>query len=164
MNTVLYNQCVKEHSDSLMRYAFKVCGSREDSADAVQEAYIRLWSHRGEVNSEKVKSWLFTAVYRILIDWYRKNKRIQNPGEMPEQAAEENLSIGHYSDPVVRALDSLSPTQKSIVMLRDIEEYPYEEIAEIMDLSLSQVKVYLFRARKKLRISLEPLRSGKKDK
>lgn len=161
MNTIFYNQCVKEHSDSLMRYAYKLCGNREDSADAVQEAYIRLWSHREEVNSEKVKSWLFTAVYRITIDWYRKNKKIVNPGQMPEGAEEGNLSIGQYSDPVVRALNSLSPTQKSIVMLRDIEDYPYEEIADIMDLNLSQVKVYLFRARKKLRNTLEPLRAGK---
>ena len=163
MNTAFYNFCIDEYSDKLMRYAYKMSNSEADSADAVQEAYTRLWKYRNKVAREKVKSWLFTTVYRILIDYYRKNKRISRPGVLPDSGVEEKSEMEDYSDAVFYALNRLSPAQKSIVILRDVEEYTYDEISKIMDLSLSQVKVYLFRARKNLRTTLSPINSLKKD-
>ena len=154
MKVVFYNSCVNNYSDVLMGYACRVCGDRAEAEDAVQEAFLRLWKYRTKVQPEGVKSWLFTCVYRILIDNYRKSGRVDHPGELPE--GETDDAYGQYdSREIVKlALSELTQVQKSIVILKDIEGYKYEEIAEMMDLSLSQVKVYLFRARKKLKESL----------
>lgn len=144
-----------------MGYAYRLSGNLTDSEDAVQEAFFRLWKNRSKVREEGVKSWLYTCVYRIIIDNFRKNKRIEVGGELPDNPMDDQNFEEIYSDPVQIALDSLSRVQKSIVLLRDIEEYAYEEIAEMMDLSLSQVKVYLFRARKKLHSKLRDLNPQK---
>ena len=56
---------------------------------------------------------------------------------------------------VERAVSILPPVQKSVILLRDLEGYSYKEIAEILDLNDSQVKVYLFRARKKIKKQLK---------
>jgi RNA polymerase sigma-70 factor (ECF subfamily) len=58
---------------------------------------------------------------------------------------------------VDRIVSILPPLQKSIILLRDLEGYSYEEIGEILDLSPSQVKVYLFRARNKVKKQLQHL-------
>jgi len=162
MNITTYNGFVRDFSDHLMRYACKVCGNSTNAEDAVQEAFIRLWDNRSKIDIPGVKSWLFTTVYRILIDQHRKNKRMEMWEELPDAAVEERFDSGDYSDDIKRALDALSPTQKSIVLLRDIEGYSYDDIAQIMEIKLSQVKTYLFRARKKLKSNIEAIKSEKK--
>ena len=157
MKAAYYNLCVDKYSDMLMGYAYKVCGDYFTAEDAVQEAFLRLWENRNKVEEKGVKSWLFTSVYRILIDNYRKNKRTDLPEALPESAADD--VYGHFEncELINAALGELTPIQRSIVLLKDIEGYRYDEIATMLELTLSQVKVYLFRARKKLKISLEAI-------
>ena len=162
MNITTYNGLVRDFSDHLMRYAYKVCGNTANAEDAVQEAFIRLWDNKHKVDIKGAKSWLFTTVYRILIDQHRKTKRMEMWDEMPDFAVHESFDSSDYSDDVKRALDALSPTQKSIVLLRDIEGYSYDDISQIMEIKLSQVKTYLFRARKKLKSNIEAIQSEKK--
>ncbi len=158
MKAAFYNSCVRDYSDGLMGYAYRICGERNEAEDAVQEAFLRLWKQRNRVNAPGVKSWLYTCVYRILIDNYRKSRRVDHPGELPESENPTDFYSEYDSREIVnRALGDLSQVQRSIVVLKDLEGYKYEEIAELMDLSLSQVKVYLFRARKKLKVSLEKI-------
>ncbi len=162
MNITTYNGLVRDFSDHLMRYAYKVCGNTANAEDAVQEAFIRLWDNKHKVEIKGAKSWLFTTVYRILIDQHRKTKRMEMWDEMPDFAVHERFDSSDYSDDIKRALDALSPTQKSIVLLRDIEGYSYDDISQIMEIKLSQVKTYLFRARKKLKSNIEAIQSEKK--
>ena len=67
------------------------------------------------------------------------------------------MSIFESNQVVERAVSILPPIQKSIILLRDLEGYSYDEIGEILDLSPSQVKVYLFRARTKIKKQLKGL-------
>lgn len=125
--------------------------------DIVQDVFLKLWDHHAQVDPQKVKSWLFRTAHNLLINHVKRAKR-QEPLN-PVQHDQGRLDVHRYElqDILARHLDQLPPVQKSIVLLRDLEGYPYKEIGELMQLSESQVKVYLFRARKKLKEELKGL-------
>lgn len=146
-----YNNAVEAHSDGVFRFILKNIRDDEKARDIVQDAYAKLWEKREEVNGEKCKSYLFTTAYRRMIDIIRKEKK---QGAWDEVKAIQHSHDSQYSDLseiLQEALAKLSEVQRSVVMLRDYEGYDYNEIGEIMNLSLSQVKVYIFRARKFLK-------------
>lgn len=142
-----YNKAVDTYADKLYRFVLKNLKDTHMSNDIVQETYEKLWVKLETVSSLKVKTYLFTSAYHTMIDYIRKEKRYG--GGDPEAFMEPSHS-NHYSDldeVLERAVDNLPEDQKSVVMLRDYEGYSYREIAEITNLSESQVKVYIYRAR-----------------
>lgn len=141
-----YNESVDLHSDALFRFACKRLLDSDLAKDIVQECYTRLWLKRNEVDHNKVISYLFTSCHHAIIDWVRKNKRLDHPEEMPMKIHRDTEV--DLKEVINEDLDRLSDVQKSVLMLRDYEGSSYEEIAEITSLNESQVKVYLFRARK----------------
>ena len=99
---------------------------------------------------EKVKSYLFTTAYHAIIDWIRKEQKsgdIEKTNADTRSSSMENFDLQEVLD---EALKTLPEIQKTVVLLRDYEGYNYTEIAEITNLNESQVKVYIFRARKAL--------------
>ena len=146
-----YNQCVSLFADNVYRFIFKNLGNKEDSKDVVQTAFEKLWINRAQVDNARSKSFLFTVAYNQMIDHIRKSKRIT----YREQFNEENKVIYQSHSSVKKILDEalqkLSETQKSLVLLKDYEGYTYQEIGKITGLSESQVKVYLHRARLQLK-------------
>jgi RNA polymerase sigma factor (sigma-70 family) len=147
-----YNQCVSDYSDNVYRFIVKNLRHEEDARDIVQTAFEKLWRNREMVEPDKSKSYLFTVAYNQMIDHIRKNKRVQLKEEFVEDGRVQYQS-GNSSlkKTLMEALNRLSETQKSLVMLKDYEGYSYEEIGQIMGLNESQVKVYLHRARLTLR-------------
>lgn len=149
-----YNRCVDLHADNLYRFILKHVRDAEFARDIVQDSFEKLWVKLEEVNADKAKSYLFTVGYHTMIDALRRDKK---KGEFSEA---DPLQMSHdhqYSDLneiLHQALDTLPEIQKSVVLLRDYEGYSYAEIGEICRLTESQVKVYIFRARKALRTYL----------
>jgi len=94
---------------------------------------------------------LFTVAYHQMIDHIRKVKRIQLREEFSAETRVEDRPVSNLKKVLDEALNRLSETQKSLVLLKDYEGYSYEEIGQIMNLSPSQVKVYLHRARVQLK-------------
>ncbi|MDE3212840.1 MAG: RNA polymerase sigma factor [Bacteroidota bacterium] len=146
-----YNECVDLHSDNVFRFIVRNLRHTEDARDVVQTAFEKLWVNRESVDSSRSKSYLFTVAYHQMIDHIRKNKRVQlkEPGQ-------DSQPVTHQPHPQLQkvlheALDRLGDTQRSLVLLKDYEGYSYEEIAQITSLNLSQVKVYLHRARIQLK-------------
>ena len=142
-----YNQCVNEYADNLFRFIVKNLRHEEDARDIVQTTFEKLWRNRDAVETAKSKSYLFTVGYNQMIDHIRKNKRIQLKDEFSEQTGVQFQQHGDLKKTLMAALNRLSETQRSLVMLKDYEGYSYEEIGKIMSLNESQVKVYLHRAR-----------------
>lgn len=120
----------------------------EDGAkDMVQDTFLKLWTNKDEVNPEKVKSWLFSTAYRGMIDKIRRDKKMVSS---EEQIVEHEMTENNYSDlneVLHEALNKLPEKQKSVILLRDYEGYSYKEISDITEMSESQVKVYIYRAR-----------------
>lgn len=142
-----YNSCVDNFSDGVYRFILKNLKDTEVAHDIVQESFMKLWIRRKDVNSSKGKSYLFTTAYHTMIDYIRKNSRNISIDSMEDI---QGASYNNYSDLkeiLNLAVDKLPEIQRSVVMLRDYEGYSYEEIGEITNLSESQVKVYIYRAR-----------------
>ncbi|MBV9988072.1 MAG: RNA polymerase sigma factor [Chitinophagaceae bacterium] len=147
-----YNYCVSQYADNVYRFIVKNLRHEEDARDIVQTAFEKLWRNRETVETDKSKSYLFTVAYNQMIDHIRKNKRIQLKEDFQEDGRVQFQSGGNnLKKTLMEALNRLSETQKSLVMLKDYEGYSYEEIGQIMGLNESQVKVYLHRARLTLR-------------
>jgi RNA polymerase sigma-70 factor (ECF subfamily) len=147
-----YNLCVQEHADYVYRFVVKNLRHAEDAQDVVQSAFEKLWTNREKVDADRAKSYLFTIAYNQMIDHIRKVKRMHYRDEIPDQmAGSDHQPDAYLKKALEKALDTLTETQRSLVMLKDYEGYNYAEIGEIMSLNESQVKVYLHRARVQLR-------------
>jgi RNA polymerase sigma-70 factor (ECF subfamily) len=153
-----YNIAVSTHSGKLYGFALKFLRNSEDAQDIVQDVFEKLWINRKKVEVEKAKAWMFTTAHNAMVNYVMKKQRMVLPGDdlIPETAKTERSSF-ESSQVVDRAVSILPPVQKSIILLRDLEGYTYEEIGDILELSSSQVKVYLFRARNKIKKQLKGL-------
>ena len=152
-----YNISVDQFSDNIFRFALKHLRNEMSAKDIVQETFTKVWIKHADISFEKVKSYLFTTAYHLIIDWVKKEKR---SGDFESISSDENSVFQDHFDLkeiINKALLRLPEIQKTVVLLRDYEGYNYSEIAEITDLSESQVKVYIFRARKTLQSYLKDL-------
>lgn len=151
MTAAQYNASVDAHADGLYRFALKHLRDEEQAKDVVQESFARLWARVDRVEAEKVKSYLFTTAHHALVDEVRKGKR-----STPMEDHHADLHSVVPSQPDLKAvldeaLATLPAIQRSVVLLRDLEGYSYEEIGELTGLNLAQVKVYIYRGRTALK-------------
>lgn len=155
MNTKEYNTIVKLHSGSLYRFILKMIKDPDDASDIVQNAFMKLWENLDKVDSNKAKSWLFTTARNGMLNQIARGKKIEsmesNHFNEP-YATNDNFELKELID---KSLNQLPELQKSIILLRDLEGYDYKEIGDILGLNESQVKVYLFRGRQKIKEALK---------
>ncbi len=161
MNTFEYNRTVHQYSDRLYRYALKLTRDAESSKDLVQESFLKLWMNKDKVKGDHIKPFLFRVLYNKMIDDKRKMGRIQHVDVIPEKSGTKNV-FGEDRDIIDKAFAQLEDKQRAIIMLRDWDGYSYDEIAKILNISLSNVKVNLFRARKKMKSVINALEHNHK--
>lgn len=157
VSTKLYNEAVKAHTKNILSFLMKSLKDTEAANDLVQDCYLKLWQNRKSVDPAKIKSWLFTVAHHAMINYLKSESRKRSFDLISD---ERKVYQNHDFDlkaMLDKALDTLPALQKSIVLLRDLEGYRYDEIAEILELNQSQVKVYLFRARVKIKNMLKSL-------
>ena len=149
---------MNDYSSRLFGFALKYLKNTDDAHDIVQDVFEKLWKNRKKVEVEKAKSWLFACAHNALINLIKKNSRT-SPKELPV-SLDGNTCHSHtleMKEAIDKSLALLPPLQKSIILLRDLEGYNYKEIGEMLELSEAQVKVYLFRARNKVKKQLKDL-------
>ena len=145
-----YNKAIDEYSDNIFRFALKHLRNEMSAKDIVQETFTKVWIKHEEVDYAKVKSYLFTTAYHAIVDWVKKEKRSGDILQAEERSTTQDMSF-EIQEVLTDALAKLPEIQKTVALLRDYEGYDYSEIAKITKLSESQVKVYIFRARKALK-------------
>lgn len=150
MKTAEYNKIVNELSDRLYRYALKLTADTEAAKDLVQESFLKLWKNVERIEPDHARPFLYRVLFNKMVDDKRKMKRITHMDVMPERAVDKNV-YNEEKEIINQAFAQLEERQKKIIMLRDWDGYSYEEIAEILEINLNQVKVNLFRARKKMK-------------
>ena len=153
-----YNNLIDELGAPLYRYAFHFMRNEEDAKDIVQDVFEKLWINRKKIDLERVKSWLYKCAHNAMINFLNKKSRTRymDSQSLPERPSMPDSTF-ESQQMVERIVNILPPIQKSIILLRDIEGYSYDDIGQILDLSPSQVKVYLFRARMKIKKQLKGL-------
>jgi len=142
-----YNKSVDLYSDGIYRFILKNIKDQDEAKDIVQDTYEKLWVKASDVSFNKAKPYLFSAAYHTMIDKIRKNKRITQLNNYGDELGYFTGEYNGLSEVLNEALERLPEVQRSVILLRDYEGYPYNEIADITNLSESQVKVYIYRGR-----------------
>lgn len=151
MTTEEFNTCVDLYSDSLYRFILKNIKDQEKSMDIVQDTFEKVWIKVSVVEFNKAKSYIYTTGYRKMIDQIRYDKKYGEWQDLEEFLPVKENSFHDLKSIIGKALATLNEVQRSVITLRDYEGYSYEEISNITGLSLSQVKVYIFRGRQTLK-------------
>lgn len=154
----------KEHiwplRDKMFRLAHRITLSQEEAEDVVQDTMERLWRERDNfslINS--IEAWTLHLVRNLSLDRLKRSGRNTVALDAERDAApvagtDQQVEMEEKMRIVREAMDRLPEIQRSIMQLRDIEGKTYTEIAEILQISESQVKVYLHRGREKVKKSL----------
>lgn len=155
MTPIEYNICVDNYSKDLYRFAYKTIGSAEEAEDVLQTTFETLWKEHKNVEKDKARSYLFTIVYRRCMDYFRqkKDKHFVEIDEVSPIKVYDNAY--EWKELLHKALDNLDLQTRTLILLKDIDGYKYDEIATLTGLSLEQVKVYLHRGRKLLKNHLK---------
>jgi len=146
-----FNNCVDLYADNLYRFILKNVKDIDKAKDIVQDTYEKLWLKVNDVASTNAKSYMFTTAYRTMIDRFRSDSKQERLEDSHLYLHSHTKSYSDLKEILNEAVSRLPDIQRSVVMLRDYEGYNYEEIGQITGLNESQVKVYIFRARKFLK-------------
>jgi len=161
-----WDEIVREHADRVYRLAFRLSGNRADAEDLTQETFVRVFRSLAQYSPGTFEGWLHRITTNLFLDMVRRRQRIrfdalpEDAGERlpsklsgPEQAySERNL------DPqILQALDALPPDFRAAVVLCDLEELSYEEIAATLGIKVGTVRSRIHRGRVLLREALAHL-------
>jgi len=163
MDPRAFEQAVLEHKDRVHGYAAMMLRDGVEAQDVAQEALVRLWRHREEVEPSLAVVWLLRTTRNLCID--RLRRRIvraevadgpdvleRHGGSAPDP--ERLAGSSEMSRALVRALDDLSEADRSVIVLREVQGLPYDEIASTLGVPLGTLKARLHRARERLRAEL----------
>jgi RNA polymerase sigma-70 factor, ECF subfamily len=151
-----------KHHRTVYQVCYGILGDAHEAEDVTQEAFLRYWQLASEVRG--AKAWLITVARNKCLDRLRSSRRlVEVEPEVLERRPDERDPEWHanqseMSSRLKQLIDRLPEPQKSLVVLFDIQGMTGAECAEILDLNINQVKVYLHRARKRLRLALEGCR------
>ena len=163
MKETEYESAVSMHQDRVHSYAMTILRNPAEAQDAAQEALIRLWEHRAAVPVDGARPWLMRTTHNLCIDQIRR-RRVRSEigdgddavatraysGPGPQQLAES----GDLRRLIDLALEALSPDDRAVIVMREVQNLPYDEIAAALDVPLGTLKARLHRARERLRTRL----------
>jgi RNA polymerase sigma-70 factor (ECF subfamily) len=148
--------------DVLFRLAFRITLNKEDAEDIVQETLIRLWNETKTQEIENIKSFGLTTCRNLALD---HNKKRERQNITLEEDLHEQEDVSNQPDRLIESkerfgfltalINELPEKQRTAIQLRDVEGRSYKEISDIMQITESDVKVNIFRARQKLKDKLQ---------
>lgn len=164
--TASFGELVRRYQDRLYRGLLHFCGSPEEAADVAQDAWLQAF---GKLASFQHASGFYTWLYRIAVNQLLSQRRRRRPAiSLADWDASVVDRVGADGSPdaaqtrrdradlVRRAMASLSEEHRQVLALREIEEWSYEQISELLGLPIGTVRSRLFRARQELRAKLLP--------
>ncbi len=161
-----FERLVDAHGGRLFQLARLMLGRDDEAEDVVQDTLIKLWSHLPRLDADDELPWLVTCTRNACLDQLRGRTRRQRllrlvTGQQRALAAAvddgpaDAAADGERARELRRALAAMPEPARSLLILRDIQELDVATVARTLALSENQVKVYTFRARRRLRQRLE---------
>lgn len=163
-----YNILVARYKDPLMNFIFKFLGNRDLCEDVLQETFFRLYKNKNYYTTiAKFSTWIYTIAANLAkTELRKKNRRVffsiqgtnlHGNDEVTEfELPDETYRPDEYADSVIKnkiilnALKKVKPLYRELIILRDIQELSYEEIAEVTGLNIGTVKSRINRGRTRL--------------
>lgn len=163
-----FRALVERHQDAVVGTVAKMLGNPADAEDIAQQVFLRLWKHAKQYRPEaKFTTYLFTIARNLVFnETRRRSRRKEVSADEREESSHLQVAADESAQPdaellraelqqaVDKAINALPEVQRMAVVLRRYEQMPYEEIADVLKLSLPAVKSLLFRARTTLRDAL----------
>jgi RNA polymerase sigma-70 factor (ECF subfamily) len=151
---------VEKHQVFAYSLSYRFVSSQDDAADITQEAFIRLWKNISRYRPEvKLTTWLYKIITNLCLDYlkskHRKHQKRMRPIDnhhsiMDPVGTDQPLLDQEFKRLVLEMTNELTPKQKAVFILRDIEELEMKEISEILSMSAGNVKSNLYYARIKM--------------
>ncbi|MBQ2879248.1 MAG: sigma-70 family RNA polymerase sigma factor [Anaerotignum sp.] len=170
-----FEELILQHEKIVYNLALRMMNHSEDAQDISQEVFLKAYRSLSNFDERSAFStWLYRITHNTCIDEMRKRKGKltysleeeleSEDGSMQRQVAdagdtpEESLMRKEQKSEILQALDTLSEEHKAAIILRDVKGMAYEEIAEILELSLGTVKSRISRARNQLKTEILKMR------
>lgn len=150
----------------LYRFAFRLLGNEEDAQDITQDALMKVWDMQEKMMElQNTEAWCMRITRNLALDKlksrkYRRHDDLDHAGDLPAQHQQNPHTVSEQNDVMKKVhatIHALPEKYRTILQLRDIDGHSYQEIAEILDLDMNEVKVNLHRARKAVREKLQNL-------
>jgi RNA polymerase sigma-70 factor (ECF subfamily) len=164
---------VEQHSRSVFRLAYRMTGNEQDAEDVVQESFLRAYRQLGRFESRaNFGTWLYRIAANCSVDLMRakqarhditRRESLDEAADLPSAdlpTPERLAASGEIQERVAAAIGALSPLERAAFTLRHYEGRSIDEISRTLGLGTSAAKHSVFRAVRKLRVALEPLRSS----
>ena len=162
-DTEALRELIEAHQHRVIGTVAKMLGDDCDAEDISQQVFIRVWRSAARYEpTAKFTTWLFKITRNLVFNELRRRKRhpaqsldAVTEDDRPLQAPDHSLLDGEMQTAIQKAIDELPEVQRMAVILRRYDDIPYEDIGEILGLSVPAVKSVLFRARTELREKLK---------
>jgi RNA polymerase sigma-70 factor (ECF subfamily) len=166
MDGTTFERVALAHKDRLYGYAMRMVRNPVEAQDVAQEALLRLWRQRDTIDETLARPWLLRTTHNLCIDRIRRGRheaKLVEPDDGVDAAASgpsplQQAATSELWRLVEEALGHLSAEDRTVLLLREVEDLSYEEIAESLSIPLGTLKARLHRARERLRGRL--LRAG----
>ena len=143
----------ESYAAEVFRFSLWLSGNSLEAEDITSETFIRAWVHNSKIRTETLKAYLFTISRNVYLGHKRKKKHqvvlddiYPDPTPGPDKLTESQLKLQR----VQGVLQTLPEIDRAAFVLRVYQELPYDEIARVLELSLTATKVKVYRVRKKL--------------
>lgn len=161
MNLKDFQTHILPYKNKLFRFAMSIVGNATEAEDVVQEVFIKIWQNRQQISTlNSVEAWSMKLTKNLSLDKLRSKHRrtdgLENVVEISSREAtpDRATELKDTMSRIKALMFQLPEKQRQILQLRDIEGMTYEEISQVLELPLNQIKVNLFRARKQIRAKL----------
>lgn len=150
----------------LYRFAFRLLGNEEDAQDITQDALLKVWDMQEKMAElQNMEAWCMRITRNLALDKiksrkYRVSDNLDRAGELPAVQQKSPHVVTEQNDVMQKVhtiISTLPEKYRTILQLRDIDGHSYQEIADILDIDMNDVKVNLHRARKTVREKLQNL-------
>lgn len=158
-----WDDVVRQHADRVYRLAYRLAGNRADAEDLTQETFVRVFRSLSDFTPGTFEGWLHRITTNLFLDMVRRRARIRFDA-LPEDAAdrlasasagpEQRYAETHLDPEIQDALDALPADFRAAVVLCDLEELSYEEIAATLGIKVGTVRSRIHRGRVLLREAL----------
>ena len=150
---ITFHELYERYAPDVYRFSFWLAGNAMDAEDITSETFVRAWTSKREIRMETLKGYLLTIARHVFLEQLRKEKRqvvLEDVHSDPQPGPERQVAAHLAWLQVRQAISQLPEVDRTAFVLRVEHELPYEEIARVLGVSLTAVKVKVHRVRLKL--------------